>query len=159
MNIKSRKLVRMTAATSMLLALGLTGTAQADHDYYVVDCSGPYPGLHDALAELTFKKASDEDGLHNKLYFAEDKEDDGKVCDAAAKLREFQSKMDDLLNKGKQDKITEVHAGTLLCLKVGGDAKIDELDPIVPYSTDRECDDYVKPGGKGGNGNGNGPNN
>jgi len=144
MNIKTRKLVRMTAATSMLLALGLTGTAQAEHVY----CD-TFVGLHDALGYLEFKAEKDFNALGRKLDEAEGKDSAGKSCDAAQKLKEFRSKMDSLMN-ARKPKVKEVHDGTLMCLELGTRAFIEGWDPAWEYlDPDDSGDCEPKQGGKG----------
>ena len=144
MNIKVRKLVRMTAAIGTLIVLGLVTPAQAD---YVIDCGGDYEGLHNALAELDFKNEKDFFALDRKLTEAEDKDGAGKSCDAATKLREFQSKIGKLLT-ARKPKIYEPHARTLECLSVGSDTLINELDPIIDANSgERACDTYERPKG------------
>jgi hypothetical protein len=133
MNINISKLARMTAITGTLVALGLVTPAQAEHtiDDYIVCAS--IPGLGKALDYLDFHDTPDKPskirvGLEAKLADAEIKKSAGKMCEASFKIEDFNTKINQLID-ARKPKVSEPHPGTLLCLELGSDAVVEELDP------------------------------
>jgi len=140
MNNKLLNSVRMTAVSGMLVALGLTASAQAED----IDCAS-IGGLQDCLGYLDFNDTPDKPskirvGLEKKLTDAETKISKSKYCEASFKIEDFNAKINQLIDsqgRGKP-KVGELYEGTLLCLELGSDAVVEELDP------DDECGSKTK---------------
>jgi len=97
--------------------------AHADH--IIVPCN-TLVGLHDATGFLGFKKPSDKLGLQGKVDGAIAKTGDDKVCEATQKLRDYESRLDKLLDA---DKAWQEHPNTLACIDTALEAFIDESCP------------------------------
>jgi|GEM_PF-2368224 len=106
--------------TAVLLTLGLAGQAQAED----VPCD-TLPGLYAATGHLSFTNQKDLDALQGKVTEAMDKTAEGKTCDATQKLRDYESKLLNLLGATKP-KVEEVYPGTLACISMALDMNIDE---------------------------------
>jgi hypothetical protein len=106
--------------TAVLLTLGLATQAQADD----IPCD-TLQGLSAATGYLSFTNQKDLLGLQGKVAEAMDKTAEGKTCDATQKLRDYESKLSNLLGATKP-KVEEVHPGTLACIATALDLFIDE---------------------------------
>jgi len=152
MNIKIRKLVRMTATIGMFMALGLTAPAQAED----VHCT-TFDGLRTALDYLIFTNPTkDKTALLSKITEAELKDGvigTSKNCDASQKLREFRDKMTKLV-VAKKPKVSDPYdPATFYCLDHGTELMIRAWDPS--WTRDTRADEAtlncpVKPKGPRG---------
>jgi len=119
--MKNKILKAPLLMTATLFALGLSVQVQADDLVY---CD-TLDGLFDATGYLEFTNSKDLTGLQGKVTEAQAKLAEGKDCDATQKLRDYDSKLTQLLGAAKP-KVSEDHPRTLECIAVALDTFIDD---------------------------------
>ena len=114
------------AAVAILLALGTTAQAQD-----IIVCES-LEGLNQTMNYLTFtNEEKDRPSLQGKLDEAQEKLDEGKVCDAGLKINDFNDKIF-RLSMARKTKIDETAPGALRCAYEGSKALAEEwLDGCV----------------------------
>lgn len=118
------KVGKQTLAGVLLASVMAFGTAQAEH---LIVCAST-DGLRDALGYLEFTNAKDLMALQGKLDEADNKELEGKLCDAAQKIGDFRTKMDQLVSATKP-KVRQAHDDALMCIDLGSADLIKQWDP------------------------------
>jgi len=104
------------AAVAILLALGTTAQAQD-----IIVCES-LEGLNQTMNYLTFtNEEKDRPSLQGKLDQAQEKLDEGKVCDAGLKINDFNDKIF-RLSTARKTKIDETAPGALRCAYEGSKA-------------------------------------
>ena len=114
--MKTRLLKMPLAATAMLLALSTTADAQD-----VIVCES-LEGLNDIMTYMMFtNEDKDRLALQAKLYEAQAKIDESKVCGAGLKVSDFHDKVFRLAT-ARKTKVGESLPGAVRCALEGSEA-------------------------------------
>lgn len=134
MKTMTSKLKQTAAVLGIASGLLAGGTASADD--LLIECAS-LDGLEQVLAFIDFANEKDRNGLQGKVQEARDKLGEGKTCDAAYKVDDYNFKIMQLTSAAKP-KATDAHPGALECAATGSDALSAELKADAGGCADRD---------------------